>query len=151
MAEENDPVWRPGQRIKVTCPRCRHFGRYAVITQVYNVRLGVAFEDGEPGSFVDKSRASLVVGPLRAARALRQPAVAARQPAVDVNMATFSADDGVTELSHLLEHLAFTPATLISSTADDPDLNQRTLDSFQVSVRDNARRMGNQQRNNPHN
>jgi hypothetical protein len=51
-------------------------------------------------------------------------------------------DDGeeeVTELSRLLEHMAFTAATLISSHGDDPGRVERTLAEFSTAVRNNTR------------
>jgi hypothetical protein len=51
-------------------------------------------------------------------------------------------DDGkdeVTELSRLLEHMAFTAATLISSHGDDPARVERTLAAFSTAVCNNTR------------
>jgi hypothetical protein len=57
-------------------------------------------------------------------------------------------EDNVGELTRLLEHMAFTAATLISSNADDPAHVSRSLRMFQDSVRDNTRMLQRTRRNN---
>jgi hypothetical protein len=98
------------------------------ITHVHRTRLGVKFEDPIPGSFIDMSRARIVNE--------EPPPNAARMVVVEP-------DDGeekeVTKLSRLLEHKAFTAATLISSNGDNPARVERTLAEFSTAVRNNTR------------
>jgi hypothetical protein len=136
MIGENNHGWRIGQLIQFTCLNSRHFGRCGVITQVCNVRLRVAFEDGEPGSFVAKSRASLVAELPRAARTPRRP----------WEVESDEDEDGATDLSQLLEHLAFTAAALILSHGDDAARIRRTLNEFTATVCRNTRALSRQQR-----
>jgi hypothetical protein len=140
LVRENNHGWRIGQLIQVTCLNSRHFGRCGVITQVCNVRLRVAFEDGEPGSFVAKSRASLVAELPRAARTARRPWERPWEVESDED------EDGATDQSQLLEHLAFTAAALISSHGDDAARIRRTLNKFTATVCRNTRALSRQRR-----
>jgi hypothetical protein len=136
MAHDDDELndtWEIGQRIRVTCRNSKHFGRYGIITDVYRWRLGIRFEDGRPGKFVDKIRAVIVGN-------MPQPQ--------EATMQTENMEDNVGELTRLLEHMAFTAATLISSNADDPAHVSRSLRMFQESVRDNTRMLQRTRRNN---
>jgi hypothetical protein len=58
MAPDDGGVREIGDHIHVTCQRPRHYGWYAVVTTVHITRLSVVFDDGLPGQFVDRSRAS---------------------------------------------------------------------------------------------
>jgi hypothetical protein len=64
------------------------------------------------------------------------------RPGVHSNVA----DRDMTELSRLLDHMAFTVATLISSNAEDPAVVSKTLAEFQAAVRDNTRLISQQRR-----
>jgi hypothetical protein len=120
------PQWAIGQRIRVTCRRSKHYGRYGSITHVHRTRLGVDFEDPRPGSFIDMSRARIVdeVPPPGQERMVVEPD---------------DGEDEVTGLSRLLEHMTFTAATLISSHRDDPARVERTLAEFSTAVHNNTR------------
>jgi hypothetical protein len=133
---DSDVDWRVGQRIRVTCSRSKHYGRYGVVTNVYRTRLGVSFEDGRSGKFCDKSRAAIVDAP----------------PAPGLERMVVEPDDGedeVTELSRLLEHMAFTAATLISSHGDDTARVEQTLNEFLAAVRRNIRTITRQRQRRP--
>jgi hypothetical protein len=175
MVGENYPGWRIGQLIQVTCRNSRHFGRCGVITQVCNVRLKVVFEGREPGSFVDKSRASPVELP-HAARAANRPWERAREvesdgdedssrerPWVDGyedhpwdrpyhpwdrsdGVDSNEDDDGAPDHSQILEQLAFTAAALIASHENDAARVQRELSEFTATVGRNTRDISRQHR-----
>jgi hypothetical protein len=174
MVGENYPGWRIGQLIQVTCRNSRHFGRCGVITQVCNVRLKVVFEGREPGSFVDKSRASPVELP-HAARAANRPWERAREvesdgdedssrerPWVDgsdeyedhpwdrpYEVDSDEDEDGAPDHSQLLEQLAFTAAALIASHDDDAARIRRELSEFTATVCRNTRDFSRQHRRHP--
>jgi hypothetical protein len=57
-------------------------------------------------------------------------------------------EEEVTELSGLLEHMAFTAATLISSDGDDPARVERALAEFATAVHNNTRTITQQRRGN---
>jgi hypothetical protein len=178
MVGEINHGWRRGQLIQVTCRNSRHFGRCGVITQVCNVRLRVAFEGGEPGSFVDKSRASLIAVLPHAARAARcswerswevwevesdgdedrhleRPWVVGKDEDGDrpwerpYEVDSDEDEDGATDQSQLLEHLAFTAAALISSHGDNAARIRRTLNEFTATVCRNTRALSRQRRRRP--
>jgi hypothetical protein len=137
-ATGNEVHWVVGQRILVSCPSSKHHGRYAHITDVSRKRLGLLFEDGRPGKFIDKSRAVIVNDPSVASPSTvidNAPVTPQGRPHVTNN----NGDRDMTELSRLLDHMAFTVATLISSNAEDPATVSRTLEDFQIAVRDNTR------------
>ncbi len=71
-----------------------------------------------------------------------QPSARPARPVVTSNVA----DRDMTELSRLLDHMAFTVATLISSNAEDPTVVSKTLAEFQAAVRDNTRLISQQKR-----
>jgi hypothetical protein len=58
-------------------------------------------------------------------------------------------EDEATDLSRLLEHLAFTAATLISSHGDDTARIERTLNEFSAAVRRNTRTITRQRQRRP--
>ena len=167
-AAGNDVTWRVGQRIHITCQRSKHYGRYATVTDISRSRLGLSFEDGRSGKFIDQSRAFIVAEPPATALAVTAtgPAGAGNPHVTPRVIPTVVRNDGdhhmvsigstptaspmrlsglgndvdrdVTELTRLLDHMAFTIATLISSNAEDPALVSRTLADFQEAVQDNT-------------
>jgi hypothetical protein len=168
MALNGDDTWMIGDHLHVTCPRSRHYRRYAVVTAVHGTRLAVVFDDGLPGQFVDRTRASHAP-PLRNARRPRprrntnfEPApptnMAAREDRVrlvidyntprhgqinvviDSSMETLSDDEEVADISRTLERLAFTAAAIILARSDTAEQTNRLLDDFQTAVRDGTRR-----------
>jgi hypothetical protein len=175
-ATGNEVTWATGQRIRVTCPKSKHYRRYAVVTAVLRLRLAVTFEDGRPGKFIDKSRAAIVDRPpsivTETAASNRSSRTHSMRPAVihdngdhdmiivgnpapdipateqsrEDNPRTNGSNRDMTELTRLLDHMAFTVATLISSNADDPTVVSSTLAEFQAAVRDNTRMISQQRR-----
>jgi hypothetical protein len=45
-------VWEPGQRLRVTCRRSKHFRRRDTVLKLAKRRLTVEIGDGQPGCFV---------------------------------------------------------------------------------------------------
>jgi hypothetical protein len=130
-------AWSIGQRIKVTCERSKHHGRYAMVTRVNHKKLSVVFEDGQPGQFVDKEHATLA--PVRTINSGNR--MGRRNNNSQDN------DNEVSEVTRILEQLAFTAATLISADYQDTERTERALDAFQSSVRNSTRMITNQRRN----
>jgi hypothetical protein len=135
-ATADEVNWIIGQRILVSCPKSKHHGRYAHITDISRLRLGLSFEDGRPGKFIDKSRAVIVNDPPVVIPTLADNAPVT--PSASQHVTNSNGDRDMTELSRLLDHMAFTVATLISSNAEDPAVVSRTLEDFQTAVRDNT-------------
>jgi hypothetical protein len=85
-------------------------------------RLHVEFDNGHVGKFIDWRDAELVPTNDIAASS-------------DINAATSTNDNDIGELSQLLEHMAFTTATLISSERGNPARIGRLLHVFDQQVR----------------
>jgi hypothetical protein len=141
----------------------------------------LTFEDGRPGTFIDKSQAVVVTQATAVVptafynphlTSTVRPAVVRDNvdhdmvfvantsnrlqategrprlaPPTRQGLSSDAAESNMTELSRLLDHMAFTAATLISSNAEDPDMMSKTLADFQAAVRDNTRLISQQRRN----
>jgi molybdopterin-guanine dinucleotide biosynthesis protein A len=89
-------------------------------------RLHVAFDNGHVGKFIDWRDAEL--------NNTRVPTKVA-QVSTDTPVTT---DDDIEQLTHLLEHMAFTAASVISSEHGNPRRMEHLLTFFERKVRDHA-------------
>jgi hypothetical protein len=111
-------------RVKCVNPRSKHYGHIAIINSMGKTRLNVTFEGGHVGKFIDWRDAQLASRPLTP--------VVITQSSPDNNT-------DLDQLSSLMEHLAFTSATVISSNYADPQHMENLLTQFDRAVRTNAR------------
>jgi hypothetical protein len=104
---------------RVTCnnPRSKHYGHTARIIGMGKARLHVEFDHGHVGKFLDWRDVEIFTPLL--------PATPATQPDIG-------------QLTTLLEHMAFTAATVISSEHGDSQNMENLLTSFDRQVRDHA-------------
>jgi hypothetical protein len=86
-------------------------------------RLSVAFDNGHVGKFLDWRDADIHT----------PNDVHNETPTINTNHVSCDNDD-IAQLTDLLEHMAFTAATIISSKHDDPSHMQQLLESFNRSV-----------------
>jgi hypothetical protein len=141
--------WFVGERVQVTCRESKHYRRYGTVTKVHRVRLEVKFEDEGPGMYVDKIRAS--PAPLRRIRPNRRNTPSSPNERVVIEASPMQHDNNdVSELTRILEHLAFTAASLILSEADDNE-RTRAQDAFQASVRNNIQMLSDARNNDTRN
>jgi len=112
--------------VKCKNPRSKHYGHTARITGMGKNRLHVAFDNGHVGKYIDWRDAEL------------------NNIHVPNNVATASTDTTVTtdedigQLTHLMEHMAFTAAAVISSEHGNPRRMEHLLILFERQVRDHA-------------
>jgi hypothetical protein len=128
-----------GDRVKCVNPRSKHYAHTALVIGMGKARLNVEFENGHIGKFIDWRDAELISPPV--------------EPVANNNLRPSSgnveANDDIGQLTDLLDHLAFTSATLISSNHGNPRQMTRLLDSFDRSVREHANLIaGTRNRNN---
>jgi hypothetical protein len=127
-----DDDWNIGQRLKVTCSRSKHSGRYAVVVRVCFTKLNVVFEDGRPGQFINKNRATLVPARNDNPGAETDSNMGRRANVIE------DTGRGVSEITRLLDQLAVTAAALISADGHDTARTERDVDAFYSSVRDHT-------------
>jgi hypothetical protein len=128
-----------GDHVKCVNPRSKHYAHTALVIGMGKARLNVEFENGHIGKFIDWRDAELISPPV--------------EPVATNNLRPSSgnveANDDIGQLTDLLDHLAFTSATLISSKHGNPRQMSRLLDSFDRSVREHANLIaGTRNRNN---
>jgi hypothetical protein len=93
-------------------------------------RLNVTFDNGHVGKFLDWRDAALTTPPEDCSSSL------------DLLPASSNTDNtDVSQLTELLEHMAFTVATIVSSKYDEPPRMEQLMGSFDRSVRAHATSM----------
>jgi hypothetical protein len=119
-------VFNINDHVKCKNPRSKHYGHTACVIGMGKARLHVAFNNGQVGKAVDwrDSELNNTRVPTKVAQ------VSAGTPV--------TTDDNIEQLTHLLEHMAFTAATVISSKHGNPRRMEHLLTSFEQKVRDHA-------------
>ena len=148
-ARKTRDTFKVGDRIQVINTGSKHYDRKASIVKVGNRRLTVSFDrdDPRPGMYVDFDDARKL-GIVRT-QDTSTPAVDMHNShATGLTDTTSERDDDLGELTRLLEHLAFTSATLISSRFDDPERMESLMLSFSQQVRLTTRTMASSRNNN---
>jgi hypothetical protein len=107
-------VYSINDRVRCTNPRSKHYGHTARVIGMGKARLHVEFDNGHVGKFLDWRDVKIIVPPL------------------PVPVDTHS---DIGQLTTLLEHMAFTAATIISSEHGDSQNMESLLDSFNRQVR----------------
>jgi hypothetical protein len=110
-------VYSIDNRVKCINPRSKHYGHTARVLGMGKARLHVEFEHGHVGKFLDWRDAELIV------------------PLLPTNT---TAPPDVGQLKTLLEHMAFTTATIISSDHGNSQRMENLLTSFNQQVRDHV-------------
>jgi hypothetical protein len=109
-------VFNINDRVKCVNPRSRHYGHTASVIGMGKTRLSVTFKNGHVGKFIDWRDAQLV--------SRTNNNVSTATSTNDTTPATRSPPEPTTadleQLTSLMEHLAFTSATVISSNYSDP-------------------------------
>jgi hypothetical protein len=137
-------VFNIGDRVKCTNPGSKHYAHTAHIVGMGKTWLNVEFENGHNGKFIDWRDAKLV-SPLAA------PIASTATDTVSPPSRNVEENDDIEQLSNLLEHMAFTAATVISSKHGDPGQMTRLLDSFDRAVREHTNTIaGSLNRDNQH-
>jgi hypothetical protein len=112
--------------VKCKSPRSRHYGHTGRVTGMGKARLVVQFDNGHIGQFIDWRDAELIRRPI-------QPIVpAASTEAIDTD------GKDIEQITTLLEHMAFTAATVISSDLGNSRRMENLLASFDRQVRIHA-------------
>jgi hypothetical protein len=115
-------VFNINDHVKCKNVRSKHYGRTAYIAGMGKTRLHVEFDNGHVGKFIDWRDAELISVP--------NNVIAASNDNITVAL-----DDNIGQLSQLLEHMAFTAATLISSEHGNSDRIGNLLHAFDHQVR----------------
>jgi hypothetical protein len=124
-------VFNIGDRVKCINPWSKHYAHTACVIGMGKVRLNVEFENGHNGKFIDWRDAELISPPVKPVAS--NTADCMSPPSVNVEQ-----NDDIEQLTNLLDHLAFTTATLISSNHGDPGQMTRLLDSFDRLVQEHT-------------
>ena len=127
MARKPQELFAVGNRISVTSARSKHYARTAVIDKVRTRRLTVSFEDGKPGKYVDYQE----VIKLEPTKHTSEQGM--EEPSSNTTTQNKKTND-TTKITRLLEHMAFTSATLISLHHDDLSQMKALLDTFSYQV-----------------
>jgi hypothetical protein len=103
-------VFSIDDQVKCVNPRSKHYGHTAKVIGMGKTRLNVTFDNGHVGKFIDWRDATLVVRPNDHV---------STTPTINTTSTTRSSFEDITnnldQLTTLMEHLAFTSATVISS------------------------------------
>jgi hypothetical protein len=127
-------------RVKCVNTRSKHYGHTALVIGMGKTRLHVEFENGHGGKFIDWRDAQL------------SPRDNTNATSISVQTTTTSQSEIITDnsdleqLTNLMEHLAFSSATVISSNYADTQRMEELLTLFDRSMRDNARMIANTRR-----
>jgi hypothetical protein len=117
-------VFNINDHVKCKNSRSKHYGHSGQVIGMGRTRLHIAFDNGHVGKFINWRDAELVRRPIQA------------------NVPTVSTEavntDDLGLLTTLLEHMAFTAATVISSDHGDPLRMENLLASFDRQVRSHA-------------
>jgi hypothetical protein len=132
-------VFNIHDRVKCINPRSKHYGHTARVTGMGKARLHVEFENGHVGKYIDWRNAQLSPQDNRNSNAtsasVRTTTTSQSEPSTTTN--------DLEQLTNLMEHLAFTSATVISSNYADTPRMEELLTLFDRTVRDNARMIAN--------
>jgi hypothetical protein len=139
-------VFNIGDRVKCMNTRSKHYAHTACIIGMGRTRLHVEFENGHIGKFIDWRDAELIVPHITT------PVMTTATSGTSSPSSNHIENDGdIEQLVHLLDHMAFTAATIISSEHEDSARMTRLLDSFDRAVREHANNIaGNRNRNVQH-
>jgi hypothetical protein len=121
-------VFSIGDRVKCVNTRSKHYAHTALVVGMGKTRLNVEFENGHNGKFIDWRDAELIIPPV-------EPVTT---NGVNPSSSNIEGNSDIDQLTSLLDHLAFTTATLISSNHEDPRQMTRLLDLFDRSVREHT-------------
>jgi hypothetical protein len=110
-------VYSIDDHVKCVNPRSKHYGHTARVIGMGKARLHVEFERGHVGKFLDWRDAELIV------------------PLLPIDTTT---SPDVDQLTTLLEHMAFTTATVISSDHGNSQRMENLLTLFNQQVRDHV-------------
>ena len=125
-------------RVKCVNPRSKHYGHTATVIGMGKTRLNVTFDHGHVGKLLDWRDATLITRPNDTIPTI---------PVINMTSTTRSSSNDIAndldQLSSLMEHLAFTSATVISSTYANPQHMEALLTQFDQAVRANARMIAN--------
>jgi hypothetical protein len=119
-------VFNINDHVKCKNPRSKHYGHTARVIGMGKTRLHVAFDNGHVGKFIDWRDAEL--------NNTRVPNKVEQVPADN----PVTTDDDIGQLTQLLEHMAFTAATVISSEHGNPRRMEHLLILFERKVRNHA-------------
>jgi hypothetical protein len=123
-------VFNINDHVKCTNPRSKHYGHTGIVIGMGRTRLNVTFDNGHVGKFLDWRDAALITPPKD------------RSSSFDLLPASSNAHtNDVVQLTELLEHMAFTVATIVSSKGDEPPHMEQLMGSFDRSVRAHATSM----------
>jgi hypothetical protein len=120
-------VFNINDHVKCTNPRSKHYGHTGYVTGMGKTRLNVTFDNGHIGTYLDWRDAAL--------HATDDEHNVT--PRITTTLVHQEGDD-VAHLTGLLEHMAFTAASIISSSHDDSPRMEQLLTSFERSVRTHA-------------
>jgi hypothetical protein len=127
-------VFSINDQVKCVNPRSKHYGHTAKVIGMGKTRLNVTFDNGHVGKFIDWRDATLVVRPNDHV---------STTPTINTTSTTRSSFEDITnnldQLTTLMEHLAFTSATVISSNYADSQHMEALLTQFDQAVRANTR------------
>jgi hypothetical protein len=127
-------------RVKCINTRSKHYGHTARVIGMGKTRLHMEFENGHVGKFIDWRDAQLSPRDNRNATSTSVWTTTTSQSETIIDNLDLE------QLTNLMEHLAFTSATVISSNYADTQRMEELLTLFDHSVRDNARMIANTQR-----
>jgi hypothetical protein len=125
-------VYNVGDRVKCINPRSKHYTHTALVIGMGRTRLNVNFENEHKGKFIDRRDAELIIS------TSVQRDINGDNDNTSLSHGNVEENDDVEQLNSLLEHMAFTAATVISSTRRDPERMTTLLDSFDRAVRDHT-------------
>jgi hypothetical protein len=122
--------------VKCKNPRSKHYGHTGHVTGMGKARLFVQFDNGHIGQFIDWRDAELIERPIEAI------VPTASTEAVDTD------GEDIEQLTTLLEHMAFTAATVISSDHGNSHRMENLLASFDRQVRSHTNSLASTRRDN---
>jgi hypothetical protein len=146
MAPPNRPrypadVFNINDHVKCISTRSKHYGHTATVIGMGRAQLHVEFDNGHVGKFIDFPDAKLT-------KRIED------SPPVTHNVSGSSErpndNDTIGQLTTLLEHMAFTTATLISSNHSDSQGMATLLDSSDHAVRDHTHTITNTRHRSAH-
>jgi hypothetical protein len=129
-------VFNINDHVKCKNIRSKHYGHTARITGMGKTRLHVEFDNGHIGKFIDWRDAELTN--------------VHSNNITPVDNDTVATEPNIDQLSQLLEHMAFTTATLISSEHGNSERIDHLLHAFDRQVRTHTDTLTSA-RNNPSN
>jgi hypothetical protein len=138
-------IYNIDNHVKCIIPRSKHYGHTARVMGMGKTRLSVEFHHGHIGKYLDWRDVELFVPP-RTPRAIVPP----WNPQTPRSTTTAESDIG--QLTTLLEHMAFTAASVISSEHGNSQRMESLITLFDQQVRDHVNALSSNQQspqNNP--